>query len=125
MRMTIEEDDIEPEKKPPAKKKRGRPPGKNNSGDEEYKKTIQKALEANLIEYAKAKRLSKKQLTIINSYIEEHLSCFVLLGYTVSGEPITLVNSPTTKDSDSLGTLLHKFLVKYMDPPPSQQPPLF
>lgn len=123
--MTKSEEEPEPEDKKPVKRKRGRPRNKpKETGDEEYKKKIQKALEESIVEYSKAKRLSQKQLKIINSYIEEHLSCFVLLGYTVSGEPVTLVNSPTPKDSDSLGTLLHKFVIKYMDPP-APQPPLF
>ena len=124
MRMTTEDDEKpEPKKNSPRKKKVGRksPPSKQ-PGDEEYKRKIQKALEANLIEYAQKKRLSQKQITVINSFIEEHLSCFVLLGYTCAGEPVTLVNAPTVKDSDSLGTALQKFLMKYIDPP-QQLPP--
>ena len=90
--------------------------------DKEYKDKIRKALQANLMDFAKKKNLSQKQVTVINSFIEEHLSCFILLGYTTTGEPVTVVNAPTTKDSDSLGTLIQKFLVKYTDPPPN---PLF
>lgn len=87
--------------------------------DEAYKKKIQKALQENLVEMAKRKNLSQKQVSAINSFIEEHLSCFVLLGYTVNGNPVSLVNAPTQKDSDSLGTMLQKFFVKYIDPPPN------
>lgn len=82
-----------------------------------YKEKIRQALQENLDEYLKERNLNKKQISSINSFIEEHLSCFVLLGYTVDGDPVSLVNSPTQKDSDSLGTLLHKFLSKYQDPP--------
>jgi hypothetical protein len=125
MHMTTEDDEPPEEKKPAPRKKS--PPSKRKQskqkGDEEYKRKIQKALEANLIEYAQKKRLSQKQITVINSYIEEHLSCFVLIGYTCSGEPVTLVNAPTVKDSDSLGTALQKFLMKYIDPPSQQQLP--
>lgn len=91
--------------------------------DEAYKKKIQKALQENLVEMAKRKNLSQKQVSIINSFIEEHLSCFVLLGYTVNGNPVSLVNAPTQQDSDSLGTLLQKFFVKYIDPPSSETRP--
>lgn len=125
MRMTAEDEESPKPKKRVARIKKTTkktPPGKQK-GDDEYKKKIQKALEANLIEYAQKKRLSQKQITVINSYIEEHLSCFVLIGYTCAGEPVTLVNAPTVKDSDSLGTALQKFLMKYVDPPPS--PPQF
>ena len=93
-----------------------------DESDKEYKDKIRKALQANLMDFAKKKNLSQKQVTVINSFIEEHLSCFILLGYTTTGEPVTVVNAPTTKDSDSLGTLIQKFLIKYTDPP---QNPLF
>lgn len=92
------------------------------SMDAAYKKKIQKALQENLVEIARRKNLSKKQVSVINSFVEEHLSCFVLLGYTVNGNPVSLVNAPTQKDSDSLGTLLQKFFVKYIDPPASGEP---
>lgn len=87
-------------------------------GDEEFAAKIRKALETNLDEYSKKRNLTKKQITTITSFIEEHLSCFVLLGYTVDGEPITIVNANTPKDSDSLGTALQKFLARYSEPPP-------
>ena len=126
MHMTTEDDETPESKKPTTRKKKVVNKSKpvKQKGDDEYKRKIQKALEAYLIEYAQKKRLSQKQITVINSFIEEHLSCFVLLGYTCAGEPVTLVNAPTVKDSDSLGTALQKFLMKYVDPPP-QQPPLY
>ena len=97
------------------------------SDDEEYmddgtRKKITAALQANLAEYAKKKDLTQKQAAVINSFIEEHLSCFVLLGYTVGGDPVTVINAVTQKDSDSLGTLLQKFLTKYIDIPPPMPP---
>lgn len=88
--------------------------------NDEYKKQIQQALKANLDEYLKNRNLNQKQISSLNSLIEEHLSCFVLVGYTVDGEPLTLVNAQTQKDSDSLGTILQKVLKKYQDPPGSQ-----
>lgn len=88
--------------------------------NEEYKKQIQQALKANLDEYLKNRNLNQKQISSLNSLIEEHLSCFVLVGYTVDGEPLTLVNAQTQKDSDSLGTILQKVLKKYQDPPGNQ-----
>ena len=97
--------------------------GEGSKEDAEFKKKIQKAIQSNLVDYARKKNLSQKQVSIINSFIEEHLSCFILLGYTGNGEPVSIVNAPTQKDSDSLGTLIQKFLVKYIEPPPMQPPP--
>lgn len=95
--------------------------------DEQFKEKIQKAIQSNLDEYAKKRSLSQKQISNINSFVEEHLGCFILLGYTVDGDPVSIVNAPTPKDSDSLGTLIQKFLLKYSDPrdPSSMIPPQF
>lgn len=124
MNMT-QDSDKKPKK--PAKKETKNPPAKKNKDtsidDNNFKAKIQKALQANLEDYAKRKSLSQKQVAVINSFIEEHLSCFILLGYTANGDPVTIVNAHTQKDSDSLGTLIQKFLVKYIDPPPMQMPP--
>jgi len=118
-----QEDDKLPKKRP-VKKTRRSPVAKKKTTkskeelkNEEYKKQIQDALKANLDEYLKNRSLSQKQISSINSLIEEHLSCFVLVGYTVDGEPVTLINAQTQKDQDSLGTILQKVLKKYSDPP--------
>ena len=117
-----DDNDKKPQKKPrrvvKRKKKEVNEDPKETELDESFKKKIQLAIQTNLSDYAKKRNLSKKQISIINSFIEEHLSCFVVLGYTVAGDPVTLVNAKTQKDSDSLGTLIQKFLVKYIDPPP-------
>lgn len=110
--------------KKPSRGKRGRPKKKTETEEfieeetESFNNKIRAALEANLQDYAKRKNLSQKQSQAITSFVEEHLSCFIILGYTVAGEPVTIVNANTQKDSDSLGTALQKFLAKYSDPPP-------
>jgi len=93
-------------------------PVKKKSAEDQFRDKINEAIRVNLSEYAKQKNLTHKQVTSINSYVEEHLSCFVLIGYNAAGDPVSIVNAKTPKDSDSLGTLLNKFLMKYSDPPP-------
>lgn len=105
-------------KKPVTRKKAS----KEDRVDDSTRKKITAALRANLDEYARKKDLTQKQAAVINSFVEEHLSCFVLLGYTVGGEPVTVINAVTQKDSDSLGTLLQKFLSKYIEIPPPFPP---
>ena len=93
-------------------------PVKKKTAEDVFRDKINEAIRVNLSEYAKQKNLTHKQVTSINSYVEEHLSCFVLIGYNAAGDPVSIVNAKTPKDSDSLGTLLNKFLMKYSDPPP-------
>ena len=121
-----QENDNSPEKPAPKKPARKRTPAKRTTGkkkttkkssEEEYKSKIQKALALQLDDYLKNRTLSQKQISTINSFVEEHLSCFVLLGYTVDGDPVSLLNANTQKDSDSLGTLLQKFMAKNVEPP--------
>lgn len=122
-----QDNDNSPEKPEKKKSPRKRAPAKRTSSnkkkiekkspDEEYKSKIQKALALQLDDYLKNRTLSQKQISTINSFIEEHLSCFVLLGYTVKGDPVSLLNAQTQKDNDSLGTLLQKFMAKTIEPP--------
>ena len=123
--MYMTQDDDKTPKRPrkkTIKKRVEKLPEEEPGEDIEFKQKIQKALQANLADYAKKKNLSQKQVSVINSFIEEHLSCFILLGYTATGDPVSIVNAPTQKDSDSLGTLIQKFLAKYVDPPPMLPP---
>ena len=45
------------------------------------------------------------------SQIEEYLSNFIVIGYTVDGAPVTVTCARTQKDLDSLSTSLHKYLL--------------
>ena len=118
------QDDDKTPKRPKRKvtKKTTKKPLEESAEDVDFKKKIQKAIQADLSIFAKKRSLSQKQVSVINSFIEEHLSYFILLGYTSNGDPVSVVNAPTQKDSDSLGTLIQKFLAKYVDPP-QQLPP--
>ena len=118
-----EKDDSSSKKKKTSVSRRKKADKDPSLKDDEYlKKQITEALQANMTDYVKRKNLSQKQVTVLNSFIEEHLSCFILLGYTVDGNTLTVVNASTQKDSDSLGTLMQKFIVRHLDPP--QLPPL-
>jgi len=118
--MTDDNKDKPEKKKRPVKKKTvaKAKPAKKKTAEEVFKEKINEAIKVNLTEFAKQKNLTHKQVSAINSYVEEHLSCFVLIGYNAAGDPVSIVNAKTPKDSDSLGTLLNKFLMKYTDPPP-------
>lgn len=126
--MYMTQDTSDSSDKKPSRKSVRKKPSKPDSIEEEsiedeaLKKKIQKALQTNLMDYAKKKNLSKKQISTINGFVEEHLSCFILLGYTVAGEPVTIINASTPRDSDALGTHIQKFLTKYVDPPPGYPP---
>jgi len=72
---------------------------------------IKSALETHLVEYARKKHTQKRDTELLKNTIEEYLSSFVLLGYNYDGDPVQLVSASTQQQSDSLGTLLQKFII--------------
>lgn len=122
--MTDKDEDSSPRKRKPGrprKKKEQKSQEEESSsrpGEDSLKSQIHDALMGHLSDYAKKKNLSRKQVQSLNALLEEHLSCFVLLGYTHDGNTLSVVNAHTQKNSDALGTLLQKFIVRNVDPPP-------
>jgi len=98
------EEDTPSSARKPSRKKRKRP---NNEGYE----LIRAALESHLVDYAKRKHDQKRNVEELSAVIEEFLSSFILLGYNYDGDPITLVSASTQQQSDSLSTLIQKFIM--------------
>jgi len=80
---------------------------------------IRAALESHLVDYARKKQTQKRDTDLLLSTIEEYLSSFVLLGYNYDGDPVTLVSATTQQQSDSLGTLIQKFMISQNPNPPT------
>ena len=79
--------------------------------DDQGYEIIRAALESHLVEYAKRKQDQKRNVEQLSTVIEEYLSSFVLLGYNYDGDPVTLVSASTQQQSDSLSTLIQKFII--------------
>ena len=92
-------------------KPRRRKKKRRSRDDNEGFELIRAALESHLVEYAKKRQDQKRNVEQLSSIIEEYLSSFVLLGYNYDGEPVTLVSASTQQQSDSLSTLIQKFIM--------------
>ena len=103
-----EEESISPPKKKRKRRNRKRSSSKETPAGYEL---IRAALESHLIDHAKKRQDQKRNVEQLSSIIEEYLSSFVLLGYNYDGEPVTLVSASTQQQSDSLSTLLQKFII--------------
>lgn len=57
-------------------------------------------------EIIKDKKEKLKELTHLNSVVEEYLSCFTLIGFTLQGEKVCLFNASNSKDEGALVDLL-------------------
>ena len=111
-------DDEPPVKRSKPKKKTStRKSRSKKSGDSTGYDLIRAALESHLIDHARKRQDQKRNVEQLSSIIEEYLSSFVLLGYNYDGEPITLVSASTQQQSDSLSTLIQKFIISSHGPP--------
>jgi len=70
-------------------------------------KAIATFLEKNLID----KIDKKRDIDALVNTIQEFLSCFIVLGYNFSGEPINFISAHNQQEADSLATLVNKLFV--------------
>jgi hypothetical protein len=70
-------------------------------------------IDAELEDYVTKKKLDQNGAQILSNVLKEHLSCFLILGYDYKGNPTTLLDCKTQKDSDSLNTLLQKYVFSH------------
>lgn len=62
------------------------------------------------------KKLTKDNLAYLVAFIEEYFDTFVLMGYDLMGNKISIGNSKTKKDADAIITLTQDFLAKVSQP---------
>ena len=117
------------EKKPkkPSSRKRGRPPKakKSPSPKPAKKKTASKkkatskkdntfnmaALSAVLAANQAKHRKEGEGIKFMSEYMQEYLSNYILIGYTMEGNPVHITYAPTQKDYDCLSTGLQRYIL--------------
>ena len=52
----------------------------------------------------------KKTVSHITNRLHEHLSCFIVIGYTQDGSPVHITAASNPKDYDALSTALQKYV---------------
>ena len=72
---------------------------------------IETAIKEQLSKFVKKRKLDRKTVENLTTVIQEFLSCFILLGYNFQGEPMTIVSVENQQQADSLGTMLHRFVM--------------
>jgi len=83
--------------------------------DAETKEVIRKAMISSLEEKLENTNGIKKDLKTLTSVVEEFLSSFVILGYTVDGDPVHCISAHNQQEADSLVTLINKFFHTHLD----------
>ena len=54
----------------------------------------------------------RRNITTMCALMEEYLSCYIVIGYTIDGKPVSITNAKEPKDYDSLSTALQRFLIE-------------
>ena len=54
----------------------------------------------------------RDSIKIMGNNLQEHLGCFMLIGYTLDGHPVNMTYAPTPQDMDALNTGFHKFIMQ-------------
>ena len=80
------------------------------NANKDIKELTHKALVSFLRDQLKEKASNKKDLDVLCAQISEFLNCFILIGYNLEGEPISMISAHNQQEADSLGTLLNKFI---------------
>lgn len=97
--MANEEEGKQPSKKPKKQKSSSISPDQ-----------LQQLLKEALTTYADQRTRKTEDLCdSICSVLEEFLQSFVILGYDVNGNPVTIVNTRTQQDADALSTAVTRF----------------
>jgi hypothetical protein len=99
-------------KKSPSRRKKTTSITDNNieNHDTNVDPLIEAALQTHLLDYAKEKKKKATDSNHISKNTQEYLKNFILLGYDYKGKPLTIVHAENQRDSDSLHTLIQKFM---------------
>jgi len=74
------------------------------------KDLTQKALTAILQNQLNNKSESRKNTESLAAVIEEFLTSYIILGYSLDGSPIHIISAHNQQEADSLTTLVNKFI---------------
>ena len=55
---------------------------------------------------------TKQDIEFIGTKMQEYLSAYILIGYTVDGKNVNITYAPTPQDLDSLSTGLQRFILE-------------
>ena len=70
------------------------------------------ALSAVLMASADHNRKEGEGIKFISEHMQEYLSNYILIGYTMEGNPVHITYAPSPKDYDSLNTGLHRYILE-------------
>ena len=73
---------------------------------------LQELLKEALTSFAEErKRTTTNEIDAMLSTLEEFLQTFVLIGYTLDGEPFSVINAHSQQEADSLSTAVTRFFM--------------
>jgi hypothetical protein len=80
--------------------------------DSETKDLARKAFAAFIQNQIKESSSARKNTDALVNTVQEFLNSFIILGYTMDGQPVNFIFAHNQQEADSLATLLNKFFMK-------------
>lgn len=79
------------------------------------KKHIESLLKSAMQDYlafqSNVKAEKAKNINSLGSIISEYLKAFIVIGYSVNGEPVNFVHATNQMDADALSAAINKFIL--------------
>lgn len=94
-----------PSKKLPENNTDSFQPGENKDVNELARRALSTFLQYQI----KEKAHNRKNIAALTETVQEFLNSFIILGYTIEGEPIQTIFAHNQQEADSLATLVNKF----------------
>jgi hypothetical protein len=87
-------------------------PRKTTPGKAVSKEQLENLLKEALTSFAQdKKRTTTNEIEAMLATLEEFLQTFVLIGYTLDGEPFSVINAHSQQEADSLSTAVTRFFM--------------
>jgi hypothetical protein len=80
-------------------------PGENKDVNELAKRALNTFLQHQI----KEKAHNRQNIAALTETVQEFLNSFIILGYTMEGEPVQTIFAHNQQEADSLATLVNKF----------------
>ena len=111
----LKKDNMEHKDETPQPKKRKVPKSVNKEDytSDQIRKLLKEALLDNL---AEARKQSNMEIDAMVSTMEEFLRSFILIGYNIKNEPITITHAKSQLDADALYTALARLFTTINNP---------
>lgn len=72
---------------------------------------LKSAMQDYLVAQSNVKAEKAKNINALGTIVSEYLKAFIVIGYSVNGEPVNFVHATNQMDADALSAAVNKFIL--------------